>query len=121
MDRAEVVRSSTVLNASLGDPHLVADPLSHVSGDEEYEVVYLASKFQLTIPEVRELTRKHGNERENPPDNYDYFCTGSRLICATLVRLLGTERPRYLRWTREKYKLYVTSQNAKRLRMWSLK
>ncbi|TGT46844.1 DUF3606 domain-containing protein [Mesorhizobium sp. M4B.F.Ca.ET.169.01.1.1] len=35
-----------------------------VSGDEEYEVGYLASKFQLTIPEVRELIAKHGNDRE---------------------------------------------------------
>jgi hypothetical protein len=35
-----------------------------VSGDEEYEVGYLASKFQLTIPEVRELIKKHGNDRE---------------------------------------------------------
>ncbi|KRB29825.1 hypothetical protein ASD99_24570 [Mesorhizobium sp. Root695] len=35
-----------------------------VSGDEEYEVGYFASKFQLTIPEVRELIRKHGNDRE---------------------------------------------------------
>lgn len=35
-----------------------------VSGDEEYEVGYLASKFQLTIPEVRELIQKHGNDRD---------------------------------------------------------
>ncbi|RUW70646.1 MULTISPECIES: DUF3606 domain-containing protein [unclassified Mesorhizobium] len=35
-----------------------------VSGDEEYEVGYLASKFQLTIPEARELIAKHGNDRE---------------------------------------------------------
>ncbi|MER8979237.1 DUF3606 domain-containing protein [Mesorhizobium sp. M0870] len=35
-----------------------------VSGDEEYEVGYLASKFQLTIPEVRELIEKYGNDRE---------------------------------------------------------
>ena len=35
-----------------------------VSGDQEYEVGYLASKFQLTIPEVRELIKKHGNDRE---------------------------------------------------------
>ncbi|AZO48840.1 MAG: DUF3606 domain-containing protein [Mesorhizobium sp.] len=34
-----------------------------VSGDEEYEVGYLASRFGLTIPEVRELIRKHGNDR----------------------------------------------------------
>ncbi|WP_348629727.1 DUF3606 domain-containing protein [Mesorhizobium sp. M7A.F.Ce.TU.012.03.2.1] len=33
-----------------------------VSGDEEYEVGYLASKSQLTIPEVRELIKKHGND-----------------------------------------------------------
>ncbi|RUV41065.1 MAG: DUF3606 domain-containing protein [Mesorhizobium sp.] len=37
---------------------------NRVSGDEEYEVGYLASKFQLTIPEVRELITKHGNDRE---------------------------------------------------------
>ncbi|RUW90766.1 DUF3606 domain-containing protein [Mesorhizobium sp. M7A.F.Ca.US.010.02.1.1] len=35
-----------------------------VSGDEEYEVGYLASRFQLTIPEVRELIEKHGHDRE---------------------------------------------------------
>ncbi|MBA1144769.1 DUF3606 domain-containing protein [Mesorhizobium neociceri] len=35
-----------------------------VAGDEEYEVGYLASKFELTIPEVRELIRKHGNDRD---------------------------------------------------------
>ncbi|WP_214477612.1 DUF3606 domain-containing protein [Mesorhizobium sp. dw_380] len=35
-----------------------------VSGDQEYEVGYFASKFQLTIPEVRELIRKYGNDRE---------------------------------------------------------
>ncbi|MBA1144779.1 DUF3606 domain-containing protein [Mesorhizobium neociceri] len=35
-----------------------------VAGDEEYEVGYLASKFQLTIPEVRELIRKYGNDRD---------------------------------------------------------
>ncbi|RUU88712.1 DUF3606 domain-containing protein [Mesorhizobium sp. M7A.F.Ca.MR.176.00.0.0] len=35
-----------------------------VSGDEEYEVGYFVSKFQLTIPEVRELIKKHGNDRE---------------------------------------------------------
>ncbi|TJW90222.1 MAG: DUF3606 domain-containing protein, partial [Mesorhizobium sp.] len=34
------------------------------AGDEEYEVGYLASKFGLTIPEVRELIKKHGNDRE---------------------------------------------------------
>ena len=35
-----------------------------VARDEEYEVGYLASKFGLTIPEVRELIKKHGNNRE---------------------------------------------------------
>jgi len=35
-----------------------------VAADEEYEVGYLASKFGLTIPEVRELIKKHGNNRE---------------------------------------------------------
>ncbi|AZO71267.1 MULTISPECIES: DUF3606 domain-containing protein [unclassified Mesorhizobium] len=35
-----------------------------VAGDEEYEVGYFASKFGLTIPEVRDLIKKHGNDRE---------------------------------------------------------
>lgn len=35
-----------------------------VSGDEEYEVGYLASKFGLSIPQVRDLIAKHGNDRE---------------------------------------------------------
>ena len=35
-----------------------------VSGDEEYEVAYFASKFGLSIPEVRELIKKYGNDRE---------------------------------------------------------
>ncbi|AZO19871.1 MULTISPECIES: DUF3606 domain-containing protein [unclassified Mesorhizobium] len=35
-----------------------------VAGDEEYEVGYLASKFGLTIPEVRKLIKEHGNDRE---------------------------------------------------------
>lgn len=35
-----------------------------VPGDEEYEVGYLASKFGLTIPEVRDLQEKHCNARE---------------------------------------------------------
>ncbi|RUU12730.1 DUF3606 domain-containing protein [Mesorhizobium sp. USDA-HM6] len=35
-----------------------------VAGDEEYEVGYLASKFGLTISEVRELIKKYGNDRE---------------------------------------------------------
>ncbi|UCI10478.1 DUF3606 domain-containing protein [Mesorhizobium sp. B1-1-8] len=35
-----------------------------VSGDEEYEVAHFARKFQLTIPEVRELIAKHGNDRD---------------------------------------------------------
>ncbi|MER8718303.1 DUF3606 domain-containing protein [Mesorhizobium sp. M0999] len=34
-----------------------------VSGDEQYEVAYLARKFQLTMPEARELIRKHGSDR----------------------------------------------------------
>ncbi|AZO08595.1 MULTISPECIES: DUF3606 domain-containing protein [unclassified Mesorhizobium] len=34
-----------------------------VSGDEQYEVAYFARKFQLTIPEARELISKHGNDR----------------------------------------------------------
>ncbi|RWC28368.1 MAG: DUF3606 domain-containing protein [Mesorhizobium sp.] len=37
---------------------------SQVSADEEYEVGYLASKFGLTIPEVRELIKMHGNDRD---------------------------------------------------------
>ena len=35
-----------------------------VAGDEEYEVGYFASKFGLSIPQVRELIAKHGNDRE---------------------------------------------------------
>ncbi|MER8467143.1 DUF3606 domain-containing protein [Mesorhizobium sp. M1396] len=35
-----------------------------MSGDEQYEVGYFASKFGRTIPEVRELIKKHGNDRE---------------------------------------------------------
>jgi hypothetical protein len=35
-----------------------------VGGDEEYEVGYFASKFGLSIPQVRELIAKHGNDRE---------------------------------------------------------
>ncbi|MER8576927.1 DUF3606 domain-containing protein [Mesorhizobium sp. M1338] len=35
-----------------------------VSGDEQYEVGYFASKFGRTIPEVRELIKKHRNDRE---------------------------------------------------------
>lgn len=37
---------------------------SRVSGDEEYEVGYLASKFGLSIPDVRQLIVKHGNDRD---------------------------------------------------------
>ncbi|MGX9055251.1 DUF3606 domain-containing protein, partial [Mesorhizobium sp. 14Argb] len=37
---------------------------SRVSGDEEYEVGYFASKFGLSIPQVRELIAKHGNDRD---------------------------------------------------------
>ncbi|MER9625707.1 DUF3606 domain-containing protein [Mesorhizobium sp. M0222] len=37
---------------------------SRVSGDEEYEVGYLASKFGLSIPDVRQLIMKHGNDRD---------------------------------------------------------
>ncbi|MER8464813.1 DUF3606 domain-containing protein [Mesorhizobium sp. M1396] len=35
-----------------------------LAGDEEYEVGYFASKFGLTIPQVREIVAKHGNDRE---------------------------------------------------------
>ncbi|TGV61137.1 DUF3606 domain-containing protein [bacterium M00.F.Ca.ET.141.01.1.1] len=35
-----------------------------VSGDEEYEVGYFASKFGRSIPQVRELIKKHGNDRD---------------------------------------------------------
>ncbi|MER9655753.1 DUF3606 domain-containing protein [Mesorhizobium sp. M0152] len=35
-----------------------------VSGDEEYEVGYLASKFGLSIPQARDLIARHGNNRE---------------------------------------------------------
>ncbi|MER8377522.1 DUF3606 domain-containing protein [Mesorhizobium sp. M1406] len=34
-----------------------------VSGDEQYQVGYFASKFGRTIPKVRELIKKHGNDR----------------------------------------------------------
>ncbi|AZO58574.1 MAG: DUF3606 domain-containing protein [Mesorhizobium sp.] len=34
-----------------------------VSGDEQYEVAHFARKFQLTIPEARDLIKKHGNDR----------------------------------------------------------
>ncbi|TIN15654.1 MAG: DUF3606 domain-containing protein, partial [Mesorhizobium sp.] len=37
---------------------------SRVAGDEEYEIGYLASKFGLSIPEVRQLIAKHGNDRD---------------------------------------------------------
>ncbi|BAB54769.1 DUF3606 domain-containing protein [Mesorhizobium japonicum] len=37
---------------------------SRVSGDEEYEVGYFASKFGLSIPQVRELIAKFGNDRD---------------------------------------------------------
>jgi len=36
---------------------------TQVSGDQEYEVGYFASKFGLSIPQVRELIEKHGNDR----------------------------------------------------------
>jgi hypothetical protein len=35
-----------------------------VAGEGEYEVGYFAGKFGLTIPQVRELIAKHGNDRE---------------------------------------------------------
>ncbi|PBB77857.1 DUF3606 domain-containing protein [Mesorhizobium sp. WSM3879] len=35
-----------------------------VSGDQEYKAGYFASKFGLSIPQVRELIAKHGNDRE---------------------------------------------------------
>ncbi|UVK57426.1 DUF3606 domain-containing protein (plasmid) [Mesorhizobium sp. AR02] len=47
-----------------------------VPGDEEYEVGYLASKFGLAIPEVRDLQEKHGNERE--PVEREAKARGSR-------------------------------------------
>ena len=37
---------------------------SQVAGDEEYEVAYLASKFGLSIPDVRQLIAKYGNDRD---------------------------------------------------------
>ena len=36
---------------------------TQVSGDQEYEVGYFASKFGLSMPQVRELIEKHGNYR----------------------------------------------------------
>ena len=35
-----------------------------VAGDEGYEFHYFASKFSLSIPQIRELFAKHGNDRE---------------------------------------------------------
>ncbi|TPK71580.1 DUF3606 domain-containing protein [Mesorhizobium sp. B2-4-18] len=37
---------------------------NRISGEEDYEVAYFARKFQLTMPEVRDLIAKHGNDRE---------------------------------------------------------
>jgi len=34
-----------------------------LSADDDYEVAHFARQFQLTIPEVRELIKKHGNDR----------------------------------------------------------
>lgn len=35
-----------------------------VSGEEDYEVEYFASKMGLTVPQVQDLIRKHGTKRE---------------------------------------------------------
>lgn len=35
-----------------------------VSGEEDYEVQYFAERHGLTPDQVRELIRKHGNNRE---------------------------------------------------------
>jgi hypothetical protein len=42
----------------------LSGPRARVSGDEEYEVGYLARKFGLSTDQVRELIKKHGNSRE---------------------------------------------------------
>ncbi|RWM19662.1 MAG: DUF3606 domain-containing protein [Mesorhizobium sp.] len=34
-----------------------------VSADEDYEVEYFAKKVGLTVQQVRELIKKHGNDR----------------------------------------------------------
>jgi hypothetical protein len=35
-----------------------------VASDEEHELRYFANKFGLSIPQIRELFGKHGNDRE---------------------------------------------------------
>ncbi|MBZ9859712.1 DUF3606 domain-containing protein [Mesorhizobium sp. CA12] len=35
-----------------------------ISGDEDYEVEHFAQKVGLTPQQVRELIKKHGNDRE---------------------------------------------------------
>ncbi|MER8430079.1 DUF3606 domain-containing protein [Mesorhizobium caraganae] len=48
---------------------------ARVAGDEEYEIGYIASKFGLTIPQVRELVAKHGNDRETLEREAKALCT----------------------------------------------
>ncbi|PBB29863.1 hypothetical protein CK221_29370 [Mesorhizobium sp. WSM3868] len=40
------------------------NPCEFTAWHQEYEVGYFASKFGLSIPQVRELIAKHGNDRE---------------------------------------------------------
>jgi hypothetical protein len=37
---------------------------NRVASDGEYEFRYFANKFGLSIPQIRELFGKHGNDRE---------------------------------------------------------
>ncbi|MER9298794.1 DUF3606 domain-containing protein [Mesorhizobium sp. M0621] len=48
----------------MADDKSKRDFRDRVPGGQEYEVGYFASKFGLTIPEVRELIEKYGNDRE---------------------------------------------------------
>ncbi|RUU12966.1 DUF3606 domain-containing protein [Mesorhizobium sp. USDA-HM6] len=37
---------------------------NRISADEDYEVEYFASKVGLTVQQVRDLIRQHGNDRK---------------------------------------------------------
>ena len=37
---------------------------SKVAGDEEYEIGYFASKFGLSLDDVRDLIKQYGNDRD---------------------------------------------------------
>nr|WP_245520371.1 MULTISPECIES: DUF3606 domain-containing protein [unclassified Mesorhizobium] len=38
--------------------------LGRVSADEDYEVQYFASKYGLTVQQVRDLIQQHGHDQE---------------------------------------------------------